>query len=70
MSPSVTLAVAMTTTVVAMATFPVLVADRATPPPEYRTVLTTVGRHVRQRPSQRNRGRSLVGYRGNRNRLY
>ena len=46
MSPSVTLAVAMTTTVVAMATFSVLVADRATPPLEHRTVLATVGRNV------------------------
>ena len=46
MPPSVTLAVAMTTTVVAVVTLSVLVADRATPPPEYRTVLATVGRHV------------------------
>ena len=46
MPPSVTLAVAMTTTVVAVATFSVLVADRATPPPEYQTVLATVGRNV------------------------
>ena len=39
-----------------MATLSVLVTDRAMPPPEYQTVLATVSRHVRQRPSQQNRG--------------